>query len=420
MRRRRSSLLPLVWFILAAISCSLVISGVGSMRYGSLEGLYLRLEAEVKTQLAARRPRPEFAPTPLPMATVNVDAFANQLLPTPTAALLTPTPFSTPTPAYEPARPAVMLTGFTHMWQTWNNCGPATLATNLSFYGLSLPQTQVASVLKPNRDDKNVNPSEMVAYARAQGFQARAFVNGDSERLRLLLSNDLPVLIETWLEERPNDGLGHYRLLVGYDDASREWIVSDSFISKGVDPNGPYRGIRAPYDLADPLWAVFNRAYIVVYPEMLAPLVQGIIGPEMSEAAMWQNALQRFQAEIQARPDDPFVWFNLGTTLAAMGHYDQAATAYDQARAIGLPWRMLWYQFGPFQAYYETGRYQELISLAEATIAAGGEVEEIYLWKGKALAALNDLAGARQAWQRALELNPTYGEAQAALAQAGN
>lgn len=451
MRRRGSGLLLLIWFTLMAI-CGLLFGLVlGSMRYDSLERLFLRVEAEIKIQLATLRPRPEFVPTPLPTTKIDADAFASQLLPTLTAtptplptplpttsptplptslpaATSTPLPTSlptavptpTPTPAYQPALSAVELTGYTHIWQTWNNCAPANLATNLSFFGLSLQQAEVATVLKPDRDDKNVNPGEMVAYARSKGFQARAFVNGDDDRLRLLLSNGIPVLIETWLEEKPNDGLGHYRLLIGYDDARREWIVSDSLISTGVDPKGPYRGIRVPYDIADPLWAVFNRTYIVVYPQELAPVIRGIIGPEMSEATMWQNSLQRFQTEIQERPDDPFAWFNLGTTLVAMGQFEQAATAYDQARTIGLPWRMLWYQFGPFQVYYETGRHQELISLADSTIASGGEIEEIYFWKGKALAALNDLAGARQAWRRALELKPTYGEAVTALAEVGS
>jgi tetratricopeptide (TPR) repeat protein len=99
-----------------------------------------------------------------------------------------------------------------------------------------------------------------------------------------------------------------------------------------------------------------------------------------------------------------------------MGHHEQAAIAYDQARQIGLPWRMLWYQFGPFQAYYETGRYQELIQLADATISSGGEIEEVYFWKGRALVALDNTAGATEAWRQALTIKPTYIEAQAALA----
>ena len=45
---------------------------------------------------------------------------------------------------------------------------------------------------------------------------------------------------------------------------------------------------------------------------------------------------------------------------------------------------MLWYQFGPFQAYYETGRYDEVIALANATIATARQTEEAFFWRGLA------------------------------------
>jgi tetratricopeptide (TPR) repeat protein len=76
---------------------------------------------------------------------------------------------------------------------------------------------------------------------------------------------------------------------------------------------------------------------------------------------------------------------------------------------------MLWYQFGPFQAYFETGRHAELVALADATIATAGNIEETFYWRGRGLQALGDLEGAQQAYRRAVELHPNYGEAQMAL-----
>ena len=81
---------------------------------------------------------------------------------------------------------------------------------------------------------------------------------------------------------------------------------------------------------------------------------------------------------------------------------------------------MLWYQFGPFQAYYETARYREVVALTDATIRTTSSVEEIYYWKGMGLKAQGDVAGAQQAWQRALELNPNYAEVAAVLADLGS
>jgi tetratricopeptide (TPR) repeat protein len=319
----------------------------------------------------------------------------------------------------QPITASVALTGVTHIWQRWSNCGPATLAMNLSYFGLTLGQADVAAALKPNPDDRNVSPEEMASFVRSLGLQALVRVNGDSDRLRLFLSNGVPVLIQTWHEREEDDGIGHYRLLTGYDEARQQWIVFDSYVMAGVTADEPYQGIRLSYSDMDRLWAVFNRTYVLVYTDTMAPIVSTILGEQADDAQMWGWALQQAQLAVEQRPDDPYVWFNLGTDLVAVGQFVPAATAYDRARLIGLPWRMLWYQFGPFRAYYETGRYQELVALADATIATDAPVEEIYYWKGRGLAAQGYDAEARQAWQRAAELNPAYAEPAAALKAMG-
>ncbi len=70
--------------------------------------------------------------------------------------------------------------------------------------------------------------------------------------------------------------------------------------------------------------------------------------------------------------------------------YDGAAQAYDQAFAIyptipekQRPWRMVWYQTGPYFAYFFTRRYYDVISLATDTIDNINEptMEESYYWR---------------------------------------
>jgi tetratricopeptide (TPR) repeat protein len=130
---------------------------------------------------------------------------------------------------------------------------------------------------------------------------------------------------------------------------------------------------------------------------------------------MWQKALARAQADAAAQPDNAFFWFNLGTSYNALGQYEEAATAFDQARAIGLPWRMLWYQFGPYEAYYQSGRYQDVVLLADVTLKDRPYFEESFYYKGIALAAQGDTNAARDNLEKAATFNPNFAPAVAAL-----
>jgi tetratricopeptide (TPR) repeat protein len=337
----------------------------------------------------------------------------------------TPLPTAIPTAApvvttlHQPPQPAMQLSGLTHFWQTWNNCGPATLATNLSFYGSTLNQADIGNVLRRYADDKNVSPQELVSYAQNQGYMAQLRVNGIAELARTFISNGIPLLIETWLEDEPGNGMGHYRLLVGYDDATQRWIVYDSYAHTNLvsaDPN-VYQGIYMSYEQTEAWWKIFNRTYVLVYPPDRDPLVRSILGDAYDANVMWQEAIATAQGEIAANPSDQYAHFNLGSGLVEIGDYAGAAIAFDQARALGLPWRMLWYQFGPFVAYTEMGRYQEVIDLGQATLtSAAGGIEEIHYWRGRAMAGLGDAANAQAEWNQALTLNPDYLPAQQALA----
>jgi tetratricopeptide (TPR) repeat protein len=392
-------------------------------------------------------PLPFYGPRISPLAIRAIAQGAPERLPEPTSIIVAtlpeaPSPTSLPAPVepvvvaepavvepvataaplfttlHQPAQAAATLSGLRHFWQTWNNCGPATLATNLSYYGSTLDQADIGNVLRRYADDKNVSPQELVSYAQSQGYMAQLRVNGSADLARTLISNGIPLLIETWLEDEPGDGMGHYRLLVGYDDATQRWIVYDSYAHTNpvsADPN-TYQGIYMSYEQTAAWWKVFNRTYVLVYPPDRDPLVRSILGDAYDLNVMWQEAIVTAQAEIAANPSDPYTHFNLGSSLVQVGDFAAAAAAFDQARAIGLPWRMLWYQFGPFEAYTEMGRYQEVIDLGQSTItSAAGGIEEIHYWRGRALAALGDSARAQAEWNQALALNPDFAPAQQAL-----
>ena len=61
---------------------------------------------------------------------------------------------------------------------------------------------------------------------------------------------------------------------------------------------------------------------------------------------------------------------------------NDAAKAYDQARKVGLPQRMLRYQFGPFLAYFHSLRTDDLLTLTEYALKITPNSEEAMLWRG--------------------------------------
>jgi len=97
--------------------------------------------------------------------------------------------------------------------------------------------------------------------------------------------------------------------------------------------------------------------------------------------------------------------------------YQNAVTAYDAAFANYAnipedqrPWRMLWYQTGPYFAYYYTGRYQDVVNLATETIKNDHEkvLEESFYWRGMAQLALGDNEAAIADLQQSLKAHPGF------------
>lgn len=378
--------------------------------------------ADVSFLLAQVEPPPTATPnlppatfTPVPVAGMERETAVPDT-PTP----LPPTPTHTPVPIPATAR----LEGFQHHFQDWNNCGPATMAMTMSYFGMNLTQFDTAAVLKPDPEDRNVSPPEMAAFVEEQTpYSAINRVNGSLETVKQLIAAGVPVILEIGIEP-PGEfqwmgWYGHYLLVVAYDDAAAQFWVYDSWFGTSLVPgeNADKNGRTLSYEEVGIYWPHFNNNYIAVFQPEQAASVANIIGADIDEQVMWQNNLTINQQNAAAEPENAFFWFNLGTALNALNRYDEAATAFDQARAIGLPWRMLWYQFGPYEAYYQVGRYEEVILLAEVTLKDRPYFEESFFYKGIAQAALGATTDARKNLENAAKFNPNYTQAIAALSQ---
>ena len=330
-------------------------------------------------------PSPLLTPTPtmIPMPTAIPT-------PLPSSAFLDPPPF-------DPIRDK----------EDFNNCGPATLALALRYYNWKGDQYDISKVIKPNRDDSNVNVEEMDYYVRTQAgwLNTEYRVGGTIQTLRKYLSNGIPVIIEeTYMTDRNyliNDDrwAGHYLLLTGYDDVARQVTVLDVIL-------GPNQVIS--YDTLEEHWQSFNHVYILVFRPEQADLVQALMGVDADAITNRQNALAAAERETQMNPQNAFAWFDVGSNLVALDRYNEAAQAYDKARSIGLPLRMLRYQFGPFIAYFHAGRIDDLMTLTKYALSITRVSEEAMLWRGWTFYRKGDKTAALPYFRNALELRPGY------------
>ncbi len=378
--------------------------------------------------LAAPISAPTLAPT-------NSAGAALIVPPTPVLATLTPTLAPTNQPTIEAATqqlsandppqqivaasrpPTGRMYGFTWVRQHWNDCGPANITMALSHFGWRQDQDYAANILKPNPEDKNVSPSEMVAFVRDQTLvTAVTRMGGDEDLLKSLIAANIPVIVETGYSLEGEDWLGHYQTVVGYDDNQNVFYIYDSWLGTGDNTDGMTENYRD----FDQHWQSFNRTFIAIYEKDRESVVQKILGDRADVNQDAQHALAVARQEARANRQNAFAWFNLGTSYLKLGQYDQAASAYDQAIQLHLPFRMLWYQFGPFEAYFETKRYDDVLALVNNNLAsAGNNVEETFYWQGKVYQAQGKTADAIASYQKAMAQNPNYEAARQALAALG-
>jgi hypothetical protein len=344
------------------------------------------------------------------------------------AEILLPTPTATITPTLLPGKVKLEGINFQSQRYMWNYCAPANLAMALSFWGWKGDRLTTGPWLKPYGEDKNVMPYEMQAYVEEEtDLKAVIRVGGDLELIKSFIAAGFPVLVEKGevLHGEYGPGstgwMGHYMVFNGYDDAGKFLIAQDSLA--GADQEYPYEFLVTD-------WRAFNYIYMVIYPADREKTVYDILGNQEDEISNIEYAALKSSNEVMglAGRDKFFALYNRGSNLVALQDYGGAAIIYDDAFRLyaeiaedDRPYRALWYQTGPYYAYYFTGRYWDVINLATTTLDSMSKatLEESFYWRARAELALGDTAGAYKDLKLALKYHEGFEPAQQLLAEMG-
>lgn len=366
---------------------------------------------------------PTFLPTPTPTESVGgipvgaVPTEVPTMLPTyaapqQVAALPTFTPMVAPTEAPLPS--TVKLSNIRYEQQGWNNCGPTTMTMALSYYGWTSDQYTAARWMKPNAEDKNVSPWQMVRFVNENtNVKALYRYGGTMTVLKQLLAAGFPVVVEESIQPEGEGWMGHYVLLMGYDDYQQHFLTFDSFLGSNKGEGRP-----SPYSVFDEKWRHFNRVFLVVYDPAREMDLRQALGDYVDPVYGYRTALEQARNEAVRDRQDKWAWFNMGTAYVLLKDYENAALAYDQAFQFSLPPRMLWYQFGPLEAYFHAGRYYDVLFYADVALKnSANYIEEPYYYQGLVYAAQGDYSQALEKFNQALRFNRNFFPAQEAKKQ---
>jgi len=344
-----------------------------------------------------------------------------------------PTITSTPLPA------TVMLTGvkYEHQHGRLNYCGPSNFSMALTYWGWNGNRDVVGKAVKPSDKDKNVMPYELQDFItdNVPGMTSVIRYGGDIDMLKRMVSAGFPVIVEKGIYEVDINGkygwMGHYAFVTGYDDTTHEIIYQDTYQPEPKVNPGPNRHIKDSTFIEG--WRAFDYVFIVVYPMDKQNDVMSLLGPLADENGAARHALSVAQFETQTLTDIDqfFAWFNVGTSHVMLFEYADAAIAYDYAFNLYAnlnvedsvrPYRMMWYQTGPYKAYYYANRFSDVINLADTTLnetIAEPVLEESLYWRGQAyyMAGKTDLAV--KDYREALKVHPKWIVATQALQDLG-
>lgn len=289
------------------------------------------------------------------------------------------------------------------VYQTFNNCGPATLSMLLSFYGIEVSQQEIADDLRPFQqvkgigDDKSVTLDELAGFAKKKNLETYKRPGGDMEKLKLFLENNIPILTITWLNL--DGGFGHYRIIKGYDDKLNQIREDDSIF--GLDQKLSYSEFLN-------LWQYFNYQYLIVVPPEKKDLVEAILRDENNITASYKLALSKAQNEYVQNPSNVLPLFNESTNFYYLGDFENSVKSFEQSQK-NLHFRMTWYQLEPLLSYQKVKKYDKAFSLIDSIFKSGDiAFSELYRIRGEIYLDQGKIDEAKKEFQLAIYYNKNF------------
>jgi Peptidase_C39 like family/Tetratricopeptide repeat len=258
--------------------------------------------------------------------------------------------------------PAIELTEVPFFPQKEFECGPASLASSLVYFGAQVTPEELADqVYLPER--KGSLQVEMLSSARRNGMVGYQIAPSFLDMLREV-AGGIPVIVLMDFGVWPIS-VWHYAVIVGYD-----MDTSDVIVRSGVNPR-----VRMPYGLLEYLWKESKYWAIVTPPPGRIPVtatepqyLKAVVALE--QTGKKKSAREAYASMLVRWPESLGAGIGLANADYALGDLKQAESVLrgvvekhpDQAVAYN----------NLAQTLSDQGRDAEALPLAERAVALGG------------------------------------------------
>jgi Peptidase_C39 like family len=256
------------------------------------------------------------------------DETASFSAPTTAAAPAAPEPVAVAIPGPEPkAAPASMVfDDMKHVWQSLNNCGPASVVMALSTFGIDVSQEFARVPLRGTNVLSGMGPQKVDGWVNANfGLRSVWRNNGTNDLLRRLVANGFAPMVTQWMQDPSISRIAHWRVVRGYDDARSTFYVNDPMLGNMVPLS---------YNWFQSNWQSFSYRYMVIYDPKDEAMLKAVIGDDWNDTKMRKNFYERTKADAYSQ-DTSAAWLAYGEAAYGYGLFREAVTAFERGMALG-------------------------------------------------------------------------------------
>lgn len=213
-----------------------------------------------------------------------------------------------------------------HIWQTWNNCGPAAVVMALSTLGITGDQEVARLALRGPDIRRGMGPGPVDPWVQElYGLRSVSRMNGTVEMMKSLVANGFAPMVTQWMQDPSVSRIAHWRTVRGYDDAQGAFFVNDPMLGNNV---------ALSYEWFNDNWQAFSYRWMVIYDPKDEQRLQQVIGRDWVESDMRDAFYARAKADAQTQ-NTSAAWLTYGEAAYQDGWFYEAVQAFERGMSMG-------------------------------------------------------------------------------------